>query len=125
MTKNKNNGIRAAFGNAFLGFHYALTTERNLKLHFIAGLLVIITGFLLRLSLLEWCLILITISAVVVAELFNTAIEYTVDLASPEKHEIARRAKDISAAAVLVVAACAVIIGLIIFLPKLIPLIFA
>lgn len=125
MTKNKNNGFRAAFGNAFLGFHYALTTERNLKLHFIAGLLVIITGFLLRLSLLEWCLILITISAVVVAELFNTAIEYTVDLASPEKHEIARRAKDISAAAVLVVAACAVIIGLIIFLPKLIPLFFA
>ncbi len=99
-----------------------MTTERNLKFHFLIGLLVIIVSWLLQISTAEWCVILITISAVFVAELFNTAIEYTVDLASPEKQELARRAKDVSAAAVLVVAACSVAIGLMIFLPKIIPL---
>jgi diacylglycerol kinase len=59
---------------------------------------------------------------VFVAELLNTALEYTVDIASPEKREMARRAKDISAAAVLVTATCSVIVGLLIFLPKILPL---
>jgi undecaprenol kinase len=119
---NKNNGFRSAFGNAFTGFDYALRTERNLKIHFAIGGLVIIAGLLLRISALEWCVILLTIGAVVVTEMINTAIEYTVDLASPEKHDLARKAKDVSAGAVLAIAASSVLIGLIIFLPKLIAL---
>ncbi len=119
--KNKNFGI--AFKNAFLGFHYALTTEKNLKFHFMIGLLVIAAGIVIKLSLMEWCLIFLTIAAVFEAELFNTAIEYTVDIASPEKRELARRAKDVSAAAVLVTAVCSVIVGFLVFLPKVIPLI--
>jgi|LDZU01.1.fsa_nt_gi diacylglycerol kinase len=123
MNKNKNNSFRAAFGNAFLGFNYALKNERNLKIHFSVGSLVIIAGLLVHLAPLEWCIIFLTIVVVIVAELFNTAIEFTVDLASPEKQDMARKAKDISAAAVLVTASSSVAVGLIIFLPKIIALI--
>jgi diacylglycerol kinase len=82
MTSNKNNGFRSSFGNAFKGFRSALETERNLKIHIAVGMLVIIAGFLFRISSLEWCIVLITIAAVVISELFNTAVEITVDLAS-------------------------------------------
>ena len=122
MNTKKNNGFRAAFGNAFLGFDYAFRTERNLKIHFTVAVLVITAGALLKISALEWAIIMLTIGAVFVTEMINTAIEYTVDLASPEKHELARKAKDVSAGAVLIIAASSVIIGLIIFLPKLIAL---
>jgi diacylglycerol kinase len=67
---------------------------------------------------------MLTIGAVFVAEMINTAIEYTVDLASPEKHDLARKAKDVSAGAVLAISASSVVIGLIIFLPKIIALLF-
>jgi undecaprenol kinase len=122
MNTKKNNGIRAAFGNAFIGFDYAFRTERNLKIHFTVAVLVITAGALLKISALEWAIIMLTIGAVFVTEMINTAIEYTVDLASPEKHDLARKAKDVSAGAVLIIAASSVIIGLIIFLPKLIAL---
>jgi diacylglycerol kinase len=83
------------------------------------GALVLIASFVLNISPIEWCIILITIACVIVSELFNTAVECTVDLASPEKHDLAKKAKDISASAVLATAACAVIVGLIVFLPKI------
>jgi diacylglycerol kinase len=67
---------------------------------------------------------MLTIGAVFVTEMINTAIEYTVDLASPEKHDLARKAKDVSAGAVLAITASSVVIGLIIFLPKIIALLF-
>ncbi len=122
MNDKKNNGFRSAFGNAFAGFDYAFRTERNLKLHFAAAVLVIAAGALLKISSLEWAIIILTIGAVFVTEMINTAIEYTVDLASPEKHDLARKAKDVSAGAVLAIAASSVVIGLIIFLPKIIAL---
>ena len=120
MTPLKNKGFLAAFQNAFAGFRCALTTELNLRIHFIVAGLVILAGFIFGLSGLEWALILLMIAMVIVAELFNTAMEFTVDLANPEKHELARRAKDISAAAVLSTTLCAVLVGLILFLPKVI-----
>jgi len=123
MQNHKNQGFRAAFRNAFLGFHYALSTEKNLKRHFAAGILAVAAGLILQISLIEWCIILLTINTVIVAELLNTALEYTVDIASPEKREMARRAKDVSAAAVLVTASCSVIVGLLIYLPKILPLV--
>lgn len=122
MNPKKNNGFRAAFGNAFVGFDYAMRTERNLKIHFSIAVLVITAGVLLKISPIEWCVIVLTIGAVFVTEMINTAIEYTVDLASPAHHDLARIAKDISAGAVLAIAASSVVIGLIIFLPKIIVL---
>ncbi len=119
MSPSKSNGFRASFGNAFKGFGSALLTERNMKIHFAAAVLAILAGFVLRISLIEWCLIMIVIAMVIVAELFNTAVECTVDLVQPEQHELARRAKDISASAVLAAAVCSVIIGAAIFGPKI------
>jgi undecaprenol kinase len=122
MSSRKNNGFRSSFGNAFKGFNSALITERNLKIHFVAGILAILAGLILHISLLEWCLILLVITNVIVAELFNTAVECTVDLAHPEHHDLARKAKDISASAVLVTALCSALVGVFIFLPKIIAL---
>ena len=118
MASKKNNNFRASFGNAFYGFKSALQTERNMKIHFLAASLVIVAGFLFRISTIEWFIVLILINMVIVAELLNTAIECSVDLASPEKHDLARKAKDISASAVLTTAVCAAIIGGFIFFPK-------
>ena len=122
MNPKKNNDLRASFGNAFKGFNSALITERNMKIHFAAAFLAILAGFILRISLVEWCLILLTITMVIVSELFNTAVECTVDLASPEHHDLARKAKDISASAVLAAAICSVLVGTAIYLPKIITL---
>lgn len=123
MTSKKNSGFRASFGNAFTGFKSALRTERNLKIHFVAAFLAVVTSFYLQISLIEWGIIMITITMVIISELFNTAVECTVDLVSPHQNELAKKAKDISASAVLTSAVCSVIVGLIIFLPKIIRLI--
>ena len=118
MNTRKNNGFRSSFGNAFRGFKSALQTERNLKFHFIVGILVILASFIFQISITEWFVVLVNITMVIVAELLNTAIECAVDLARPEKHDLAKKAKDISASAVLATAVCSVIIGIVIFLPK-------
>ena len=91
-----------------------------MKIHILAMAIVVLLGFYFKLNLIEWCFITLAISLVIGAELFNTAIETTVDLAMPEKNEKAKLAKDVSAAAVLVCAITAAIVGLIIFVPKII-----
>lgn len=116
---NHNKGFRSAFSNAFAGFRSALHTERNLRLHFYIGLIVTLCGIFLHVNLIEFAILILTITMVIVSELFNTAMESVVDLASPEKHDLAKRAKDIGAASVLASAACAVVVGLIVFGPKL------
>ena len=94
--------------------------EQNLKIHTgIAGL-VILFGFILKISYVEWLVCLILIALVLMAEFFNTSIEYLVDLASPEIHPLAKATKDTASAGVLMMAIISAIIGLIIFLPKLI-----
>ena len=109
-----------SFKYAIEGFISSFKTERNMKIHVLAMILVVALGFYLKLNLIEWCIITIIIALVLTAELFNTAIETIVDMVSPEKNPNAKLAKDISAAAVLVLAIGAVIIGAIIFIPKLI-----
>lgn len=99
------------------GIAYSLKTERHLRFHFFASLLVIALGLYLDLKSYEWLFITFAIGSVLVAELFNTALERTVDLAKPEFHPLAGRAKDVAAGAVLVTAIQAVVIGIIIFGP--------
>lgn len=81
--------------------------------------LVIISGFWLNITITEWCICITLFGLVISLELVNTAIETVVDIAMPEKNEKAKKAKDISAAAVLISAICSAIIGLIIFIPKI------
>lgn len=120
----KSGRIIDSFRNASEGFLSALKTERNLWVHFALSVLAIGLGLFLCINLTEWAILVLVISAVFMTEFFNTALEYLVNFASPEKNELARKAKDISAAAVLIVATASLIIGGIIFLPKLIVLIF-
>ena len=109
-----------SFKYAIEGFISSFKTERNMKIHVLAMILVIILGFYLKINLIEWCIVTIIIALVITAELFNTAIETVVDMICPEKNPKAKLAKDISAAAVLALAIGAIIIGTIIFIPKLI-----
>lgn len=108
-----------SFKYAIEGFLSSFKTERNMKIHILAMAIVVVLGFYLKLNLIEWCIIVFAIILVISAELFNTAIETIVDMVSPEKNPKAKLAKDISAAAVLVLAIGAMIIGAIIFIPKL------
>lgn len=95
----------------------------NMKIHLVAGLMSILLSIYLQLSTLEWCCILACIFVVLAAEMLNSAIEYTVDLITPDYHELAKKAKDAGAGAVLLVSIMAVIIACIIFLPKMLHLI--
>ena len=108
-----------SFKYAIEGFISSFKTERNMKIHLLAMLAVLLVGFFLKLNITEWCFITFAIALVIGSELFNTAIETIVDMVSPEKNPKAKLTKDISAAAVLVFAIGAVIIGAIIFIPKL------
>lgn len=106
-----------SFKYAFEGLMAAFKEEPNLKFHFLAGILVIILGFVLKISKADWVTIIILIGLVIAIELTNTAIEAVVDGLTPEQHPAAKIAKDISAGAVLITALTAVAVGIIIFLP--------
>lgn len=94
-------------------------SQANAQVHIFATALIIGLGAYLGLSATEWCLILICIAMVLAAEGFNTAIEFVVDLASPEQHPLAGKAKDVAAGAVLLsVMVCGIVWG-IIYLPKI------
>ena len=108
-----------SFKYAIEGFISSFKTERNMKIHVLAMILVIVLGVYLKLNTIEWCFIIISIILVLGAELFNTAIETIVDMVSPEKNPKAKLAKDISAAAVLTFAIGAAIIGIMIFITKI------
>jgi undecaprenol kinase len=122
MSTDSNAKIRKvlrSFSFAVQGIAIALKKETNLKIHFTVTFIVIILGFLVSLSLTEWLFILFAIGGVISFELLNTAIERGVDLVTKEYHPLAKQAKDIAAGAVLVYTIVAVLVGMIIFVPKL------
>lgn len=109
-----------SFKYAFEGILQAYVGEQNLKIHTVIAVLVMIFGFILKISYTEWLVCLVLIGLVLMAEFFNTSIEYLVDLTSPEIHPLAKATKDTASAGVLMMAIISAIIGLIIFIPKLI-----
>jgi diacylglycerol kinase len=111
-----------SFRFAFSGLKQFFQTQHNAIIHAVATLVVIIAGFLVKLSSTEWTLIAIAITMVWAAELFNTAIEALCDMVMPEKHPQIKFIKDVAAAAVLMSAIGAVVIGLVIFIPKIVSL---
>lgn len=114
----KNNNLIASFKYAFEGILHAGKQERNFRIHLFVTTVVIVSGVFSHLSKIEWFFIIICISGMISLELVNSALEKVVDLASPEIHDLAKQAKDMSAAAVLVFACASAIIGILIFLPK-------
>jgi len=115
----KKGSLINSFKYAIEGIIVNLKTERNLRIHFILTILVIILGFAFSISLFEWLVCLILFSLVIALELMNTAFEKLVDLCMPKIHPQAKFIKDTAAASVFVVACISVIIGIIIFLPKI------
>ncbi|MEN9562055.1 MAG: putative diacylglycerol kinase [Chloroflexota bacterium] len=108
-----------AFHYAFQGWGYVLRTQRNAWIHSAIATVVFLLGLWLKLSLQEWAIIVLTAAFVFSAEFINTAIEAVVDLATEEHHPLAKVGKDVGAAAVLVAALAAVLVGLLILGPPL------
>lgn len=119
--KNKRSFINS-FRDCINGLDFIIFNEDNFKREIIIGILVLILSFVLKISKLEFIIILIVISLVLVCEIFNTAIEKTVDLCTNEYNELARIAKDVSAFAVLTMSFFSLVIGIIIFGSKIINL---
>ena len=103
-----------SFRYAFRGIREVMGSEANMQIHIAITILVIVCGIAFSISLTEWMFCLLCIGLVVGAEMMNTAIENVVDLASPEQHPLAGKAKDIAAGAVLICAIISVFIGLLI-----------
>jgi diacylglycerol kinase len=108
-----------AFGHAFRGWWYVLRTQHNAWIHSIVALAVIALGSWLGLPPRDWAVLVLAIAMVFTAEFINTSIEAVVDLASPVHHPLAKVGKDVGAAAVLVAALAAILIGLLILGPPL------
>lgn len=110
-----------SFGYAIRGVGLMLALQANARIHALATVVVVALGFVLGLERWEWCAVTGAIGLVWAAEGFNTALEALTDLVSPGAHPLAGRAKDIAAGAVLCAALAAAVIGLIVFLPHVIP----
>lgn len=108
-----------AFGYAFSGWWFVIRTQRNAWIHAIISVLVVVLGQWLALPPRDWAVIVVAIAMVWTAEFLNTALEAVVDLASPQHHYLAKVGKDVGAAAVLIAAGSAVLIGLLIMGPPL------
>lgn len=109
-----------SFVYSFNGLAYSFNTQLSFRVHCLATILVVCLGLYTNLSLAEWLWIIVSIAVVVILELVNTAIEILVDLVSPQQNPKAGAIKDVASAAVLVGGIMALIIGLIIFVPKFI-----
>jgi len=116
--KEDETKLNYSFKYAFEGIITTIKEERNMFIHFLIAIIVVITGIYVRLSLNEWLICLLLFALVFSLELINTAIENTVDLVTTKKNKKAKLAKDAAAGAVLIAAIFASIIGIIIFLPK-------
>lgn len=117
--RNPQSAIVESFGYAFAGLAYCFRTQRNFRLHIAIAFLAILMGMFLGLSTLEWAVIALLIVLVLAAEMVNTMVESLVDLVTVEYHPLAKVAKDVAAGVVLLTAIGAVVVGLLIFGPKL------
>lgn len=115
----KSRTVWKSFGYALSGIRYAAKRERNMRLHLAAAAGASLLGFFCRLSGVEWMALILVCMAVIMAELFNTAMEAIVDLVAPEFHPLAKAAKDAAAGAVLIAAAAAAIVGFLLFFDKI------
>ena len=111
-----------SFSYAFAGLKVLFREEHNARIHAVAAVLAVAMGFLFRISPMEWIAVAIVIGMVFAAEIINSSIERTADFVKAERDDRKRDIKDLGAAAVLVCAIAAAVVGIIIFLPKIIAL---
>jgi diacylglycerol kinase len=113
---------RRSFGFAFAGLRHAWATQPHLRIHLGIALLALLLAWALALTPPEWAVVLAMITLVLALELLNTAVESTVDLASPDYHPLAKVAKDVTAGAVLVASIGSVLVAVALFVPRLLAL---
>ena len=114
--------FKGSVKNCLDGISYVTKNEKNFKREIALGIIALILSYILKIDKIEFIIVLTMICLVLTTEIINTAIERTVDLVTKEYHELARIAKDVSAGSVLVTSIFALIIGIIIFMPKIITL---
>ncbi|MED9978784.1 MAG: diacylglycerol kinase family protein [Bacilli bacterium] len=114
--------FKGSVKNCLDGISYVTKNEKNFKREIALGIIALILSYILKIDKIEFIIVLTMICLVLTTEIINTAIERTVDLVTKEYHELARIAKDVSAGSVLVTSIFALIIGIIIFIPKIITL---
>ena len=117
-------GVARSFDHAYRGLIYAVRTQRNMRFHVVVATVVLIGSLFLGVSKLELAALVLVIVVVFTTEMFNTALEFAVDLATKEYHPLAKLAKDVSAGAVLVASVGAVLVGYLILADNLGPLSF-
>lgn len=117
--KWKNKNFAEALKNSIAGIQYVFRTERNLKIQFVFAMLVIGMALVFKFTLIEWAILVLVIGSVLFAEMLNTAIEVMLDLYIQEYNQGVKIAKDIASGAVLVTAIVSVMVGAILFLPKI------
>ena len=115
----KAHSLFASFKYAVAGIYFMLRTQRNMRIHVASGFAIFMLALYLQLPRLELALIAVVSSLVVICEMFNTAIENAVDLATHRRHPLAKAAKDVAAAAVLAAAVNAILVGVILLGPPL------
>lgn len=123
MIKKKKRTFLDSLKDCLNGLSFIMMSEHNFKREIFLAIIALLASYLLKVSKIEFIIILIVIALVIVSEIFNTAIEKVVDLYTREYNEIARIAKDVSAFAVLTMCVFSLAVGIIIFVPKIIVLI--
>ena len=122
LNSQGKSGFVESVGHALDGIEYTINHERNFKIELYFAIIVTIMSLIFRVSLIEWTVLVLVISMVLALEMVNTALERCVDLVTKDYRELAKNAKDIAAGAVLIMSMFSVVIGIIIFLPKIINL---
>ncbi len=123
MTKYKKQNFSNTFKNARKGMRLTLKSERNIRVHFFVAVLVLISAYCFGFSITKFCILFLTIAAVISAEMFNSAIEFSLDAIFHNKYcRMVGMAKDIAAGAVMIVTITAVLIGVLLFAPPIISL---
>lgn len=125
MSAYKTKNLVSSFKNALSGIHFVFNTERNFRIHSTVSLLVLILSVIMGLSPLEYAVIVLCIALVLFAEMTNTAIELLVDFYIGNNYSfIGKNTKDLAAGSVLIVSLCSVMVGSVIFVPKILKLLF-
>jgi undecaprenol kinase len=114
-----HQGFLRSFSFAGQGVWHVVCTQRNMRVHLLAGLAAVVAGLILRIGAADWACVLAVIGLVLTAETLNTVVEALVDLCTDEFHPLAKAAKDMAAGAVLLSSAAAVGVGVAVFLPRL------
>ena len=119
MRRHRHGNLLDSFRYAFEGLAYVVRAERNARLHLAVSLVIVTLGAWLRLSRIEWVLIIMAIALVFAGEMLNTVVELVIDLVAPSHNSLAKHAKDVAAGAILIAAIAAATTGLIILGPPL------